>query len=37
MQVLRHARFSATMGVYTQVTSTKTRDALKRLGDSLSR
>ena len=37
MQVLRHARFSVTMEIYTQVTSTKTREALKRLGDSLSR
>nr|WP_275896048.1 tyrosine-type recombinase/integrase [Micromonospora aurantiaca] len=36
MQVLRHARFSVTMEIYTQVTSTKTREALKRLGDSLS-
>ncbi|MCT2278085.1 site-specific integrase [Micromonospora chalcea] len=37
MQVLRHARFSVTMEIYTQVTSTKTREALKRLGESLSR
>ncbi|WP_246247746.1 tyrosine-type recombinase/integrase [Micromonospora maritima] len=37
MQVLRHARFAVTMEIYTQVTSTKTRDALKRLGESLSR
>ena len=37
MQVLRHARFSVTMEIYTQVSSTKTREALKRLGDSLSR
>uniref|UniRef100_A0A7L6BE97 Tyrosine-type recombinase/integrase n=1 Tax=Micromonospora robiginosa TaxID=2749844 RepID=A0A7L6BE97_9ACTN len=36
MQVLRHARFAVTMEIYTQVTSTKTREALKRLGDSLS-
>ncbi|MDZ5446910.1 tyrosine-type recombinase/integrase [Micromonospora sp. 4G57] len=37
MQVLRHARFSVTMEIYTQVSSTATREALKRLGDSLGR
>ena len=37
MQVLRHARFSVTMEIYTQVSSKATRDALKRLGDSLGR
>jgi integrase len=35
MQILRHAQFSITMEIYTQVSSEKTRDALKRLGDSL--
>lgn len=35
MQILRHARFSVTMEIYTQVSSKATRDALKRLGDSL--
>jgi hypothetical protein len=35
MQILRHADFSITMEVYTQVSSRQTRDALKRLGDSL--
>ncbi len=35
MQILRHADFSITMEVYTQVTSTATRDALKKLGESL--
>ncbi|MFG1609292.1 tyrosine-type recombinase/integrase [Actinoplanes sp. NPDC049265] len=35
MQILRHARFSVTMEIYTAVSSKKTRDALKRLGESL--
>jgi len=35
MQILRHADFSITMEVYSQVTSQATRDALKRLGESL--
>ncbi|MDG6107359.1 tyrosine-type recombinase/integrase family protein [Dactylosporangium aurantiacum] len=35
MQILRHAKFSITMEIYTQVSSKKTRDALKRLGASL--
>jgi hypothetical protein len=34
MAILRHARFSITMEIYTQV-SAATREALKRLGDSL--
>ncbi|MFG2070770.1 hypothetical protein ACGFKZ_28275 [Micromonospora tulbaghiae] len=37
MQVLRHARFSVKMEIYTQVISAKTRDPLKRLGDLLNR
>jgi hypothetical protein len=35
MQILRHAQFSITMEIYTQVSRKSTRDALKRLGDSL--
>lgn len=35
MQILRHAQFSITMEIYTQVSSKATRDALKRLGESL--
>jgi hypothetical protein len=32
---LRHANFKITMEIYTQVTDQQTRDALKRLGESL--
>lgn len=32
MQILRHADFDITMEIYTQVSSKKTRAALKRLG-----
>lgn len=35
MQILRHADFDITMEIYTQVSSKQTRDALKRLGESL--
>jgi len=35
MQILRHARFSITMEICTAVSSKKTRDALKRLGEAL--
>lgn len=35
MQILRHADFDITMEIYTQLSSQKTRDALKRLSDSL--
>jgi hypothetical protein len=35
MQVLRHAKFTITMEIYSKVTPAQTRDALKRLGDSL--
>jgi len=35
MQILRHAQFAITMEIYTQVSSQATRDALKRLGESL--
>jgi integrase len=37
MQVLRHARFSITMEIYTQVSSEQTREALKRLAEGLDR
>jgi hypothetical protein len=37
MQILRHAQFSITMEIYTQVSSEQTREALKRLGESLDR
>lgn len=35
MQILRHAQFAITMEIYTQVSSAQTREALKRLGESL--
>jgi integrase len=35
MRILRHAQFSMTMEIYSQASSAKTRDALKRLGESL--
>jgi integrase len=35
MQILRHAEFSVTMEIYAQSTSRATREALKRLGESL--
>ncbi len=35
MQILRHARFTLTMEIYTLASSKATREALKRLGDSL--
>jgi integrase len=37
MAILRHADFSITMDVYGQVSSKATRDALRRLGESLDR
>jgi integrase len=37
MAILRHAQFSITMEIYTVVSSQQTRDALKRLGESLDR
>ncbi len=37
MQILRHAQFSITMEIYTEVSDKATRDALKRLGESLDR
>lgn len=35
MQILRHAQFAVTMEVYAKASSKATRDALKRLGESL--
>jgi integrase len=35
MAILRHARFSITMEIYTQASTKATREALKRLGESL--
>ena len=35
MRILRHAQISMTMEVYTEVPDEITRDALKKLGDSL--
>jgi integrase len=35
MAILRHSDFSITMEVYTQVSSAATREALRRLGDTL--
>jgi len=35
MQIMRHAEFSITMEIYTKVSDKGTRDALKKLGDSL--
>jgi len=35
MEILRHADFAVTMEIYTRVSSQQTRNALKRLGESL--
>jgi integrase len=35
MQILRHSQIAVTMNVYSEVTSTETRSALKRLGEEL--
>jgi integrase len=37
MQILRHAQFSITMEIYSEVSSAATREALKRLGEALDR
>jgi hypothetical protein len=37
MAVLRHARISITMEIYTEVPTRATRDALRRLGQWLGR
>jgi hypothetical protein len=35
MQILRHADFALTMEIYSVVSSKGTREALRRLGESL--
>jgi integrase len=35
MQILRHSQIGVTMNVYSEVSSTETREALRRLGDQL--
>lgn len=35
MQILRHAQFAITMEIYTRVSSEATREALRRLGESV--
>jgi integrase len=35
MQIMRHADFAMTMEIYTKVSSKATRDALRKLGESL--
>lgn len=35
MQIMRHADFAVTMAIYTKVSSKATREALRRLGESL--
>ena len=35
MQILRHAQISVTMEIYSQVSSKATREALRKLGQSL--
>lgn len=35
MKILRHARFAITMEIYTQVSDVQTREALRKLGESL--
>lgn len=37
MEILRHAEFSLTMEIYTQVSDEQTREALKRWGEPLQR
>ena len=37
MQILRHAQIAVTMEIYAKASSPATREALRRLGDSLSR
>jgi len=36
MEILRHADFKVTMEIYTKVSSKRTREALKRLGERMS-
>jgi integrase len=35
MQILRHSRIAITMEIYTEVVSSATREALRKLGDQL--
>jgi integrase len=35
MQILRHSRIAITMEIYTEVVSSPTREALRKLGDQL--
>jgi hypothetical protein len=35
MQILRHSKIAITIEIYTDVPDARTRDALRRLGDSL--
>jgi hypothetical protein len=35
MQILRHSKIAITMEIYTEVPDTRTRDALRCLGDQL--
>ena len=35
MQILRHSQIAVTMNVYSEVYSEETREALRKLGDSL--
>lgn len=35
MQILRHSQIAVTMNVYSEVSSTEPREALRRLGDQL--
>lgn len=35
MQILRHSKISITMEIYTEVPDASTREALRRLGESL--
>ena len=35
MQILRHSKIAITMEIYTEVVSSATREALRKLGDQL--
>jgi integrase len=35
MQIVRHSQIAVTMNIYSEVSSTETREALKRLGEEL--
>jgi hypothetical protein len=36
IQILRHSKIAITMEIYTEVVSSATREALRKLGDQLS-